>query len=264
MWEMVKRGDIARPQNLLVVNSDNTGMESSDTYPVIDRVQRECAEMGIPFVRVKNANLYEDAFRVKRDGLTRWDNPPFWTRDRITGKRGRLMQKCTPYYKIAPMDAAVRLWMAANLGIPINRKDLGSDAVRKWIGFSNDEWMRIKEPRQEYQYFEYPLIDAKMGDDKIIGYFLKHGIPLPARSVCKACFANDVAYFKDMAENRPQDFEDACKFDDVIRDLQCIGITDECYVSWTLVPLRELARLGFPDIDGEKEAMQCHSGYCFT
>ena len=67
-----------------------------------------------------------------------------------------------------------------------------------------------------------------------------------------------------MALVRPDDFEQAVLIDEAIRDLTQIGIRDECYVSWTLIPLRELAARGFPDIDGEMEAMACHSGHCFV
>jgi len=63
---------------------------------------------------------------------------------------------------------------------------------------------------------------------------------------------------------RYSDWEQAVAVDEAIRDLSCIGISDECYVSWTLIPLRVLAEMGFPEIDGEREAIKCHSGHCFT
>jgi hypothetical protein len=262
LWQMLRLGILERPANLIVTNAD-PGMENSGTKAFVDKVKDQCAEMGVPFLRVER-NLYEDIMRVKRGELTRLDNPPFWTKDRITGKRGRLLQGCTAYYKIAPMDAAVRQWMADNIGVATNNTRLGSNAVRCWIGFSADEVSRIKEPPQEYKYFEYPLIEMGWGDSAITAFYIKHGIPMPPRSVCNACYANDVAMFREMYRMRYSDWEQAVAVDEAIRDLSCIGISDECYVSWTLIPLRVLAEMGFPEIDGERDAMKCHSGHCFV
>lgn len=261
LWKMIELGLIERPPILLVANAD-PGMENSGSKKFVDDCRAGCERLGIPFLQVKR-NLYEDIMRMKRDGVTRLDNPPFWTKNRDTGKRGRLLQACTAYYKIAPMCAAVRDWMDENIGVSKINTRLGSNAVRQWIGFSADEVHRIKEPKQEYQYFEYPLIEMGMDRPAIRQFYLKHGITTPPRSVCNACFANDVEFFKEMFENRPEDWAQAVAVDEEIRDLTCIGITDECYVSWTLIPLVKLAELGFPKIDGEAEQL-CHSGYCFT
>lgn len=261
LWKLIVLGILERPDNFLVTNAD-PGMENAATKAVVQSVKQECADLKVPFLRVER-NLFEDIMRLKRGELTRLDNPPFWTRNRDTGKRGRLKQSCTPYYKIAPMDAAIRQWMEDNIGVSKTNSRLGSNAVRKWIGFSADEVHRIKEPKQEYQYFEYPLIEMGWGEAEIVGCYLKHGIPRPPRSVCNACFANDVAHFHEMHLNRPEDWAQAVMVDEAIRDLTCMGVTDECYVSWTLIPLRKLAEMGFPEIDGEKVEL-CHSGHCFV
>ena len=260
LWEMLIRGVIERPNNLLVANA-NPGMENPATLDVVARVKAQCAEIGVPFLGVER-NLYEDILRVKRGELTRLDNPPFWTKDRTTGKRGRLLQGCTAYYKIAPMDAAVRGWMEENLGVSSSNKRLGSNSVRTWIGFSADEVHRIKEAHQEYKYFEYPLIEMGWGNKEVTAFYIKNRIAVPPRSVCSACYANDTKFFKEMFNNRKECWEKAVLVDEAIRDLSAIGITDECYVSWTLIPITKLAELGFPVIDGEKEEL-CHSGHCF-
>jgi hypothetical protein len=262
LWKMIQLGILARPLNLLVTNAW-PGMEATRTRFFVDQVRDECVAMGVPFLQTSACNLYEDILALKRGELTRLDNPPFWTRNRTTGKRGRLQQSCTPYYKIAPMDRLIRTWMEDNLGVAKNNCRIGANAVRKWIGFSADEIHRIKEPEQVYQFFEYPLIELGWGNKEIMAFYLRHNLPIPPRSVCNACFANDVAHFKTMHAEQPADWAQAVAIDDAIRDLTCIGITDECFVSWTLIPLRDLAAAGFPDIDGEKEEL-CHSGHCFV
>lgn len=262
LW-MTLRGDIPMPPNFIVINAD-PGMEDSRTYDYVTMMEAECQKAGVPFLRTKR-NLWQEMIDLKKSGATRFDTPPLWTRNRETGKRGRLMQKCTLAYKIAPMDRALRQWMEAHIGVSSKTKNMGRDAVCKWIGFSADEWHRIKEAKQEYQYMEYPLITHGWTDAKIAGYFMQHKLPVPPRSVCNACFANDIAHFKDMHDRRPQDWLQAVAFDDEVRDLRCIGVKDECYVSYSLIPLRQLAAMGFPaDAERGREDMACHSGHCFV
>lgn len=259
---MVLRGEIERPRNFLVLNAD-PGMENSRTYEIVADAERRCNEAGIPFLKTARS-LYQEILDLKASGAKRFDTPPFWTKNRDTGKRGRLLQGCTGAYKVAPMYRELRAWMAANLGVPEKRTDLGTNAVKMWIGFGHDEWHRIKEDKREYVEMEYPLIERKMNGAAMDEYYRSRGIPRPPRSVCNACYANDVAYFKAMHDDRPSDWMQAVLIDEAIRDLTQIGVRDECYVSWTLIPLAELAARGFPEIDGEMEAMQCHSGHCFV
>lgn len=257
-------GVIPRPTNFIVVNAD-PGMENSATYAYVDLMEAECMKAGIPFIRVRR-DLYAEILALKASGATRFDQPPFWTLNRETGSIGQLMQKCTKTYKIAEMDRAVRVWMAANIGVPMNNQRLGSDAVCRWIGFTADEFTRIKEDKKEFEFCSYPLVEMGIDRAKLAGLYLKWGKPMPPRSVCNACFANDVEHFKAMHAERPDDFEQACKVDDEIRDLTCIGITDECYVSSVCIPLRTLATNGFNLTAAQKEqdAVRCHSGHCFT
>lgn len=261
IWQLIRLGLVERPLNFVVIHAD-PGMESSGSGPFVTQCEMECREMEVPFLCVRR-NLYAELLQLKASGQTRFDNPPFWTKDRVTGKRGRLMQRCTAHYKIAAMDQALRVWMEETLGVPRARTRLGVNAVRKWIGFAADEVHRIREPEQAYQYFEYPLVELGWSKADVVSFFKSRGLAVPPRSVCNACFANDVAYFREMYERRPEDWQQAVAVDEIIRDLSCIGVRDECYVSWTLIPLVELAAAGFPNIDGEREEL-CHSGHCFV
>ena len=263
LWAVLL-GELARPQNFIVINAD-PGMEGRRVYEHVAMMERECVAAGIPFIRVKR-DLYAEILALKASGATRFDNPPFWTLNRETGSVGQLMQKCTKTYKIAEMDRAVRVWMSENIGVPMNNQRLGSDSVNRWIGFTADEVHRIKEDRKEFEVCNYPLVEMGIDRANLPGLFLRWGKPMPPRSVCRACFANDVSFFKGMHDDEPADFEQACKVDDEIRDLSCIGIADECYVSSVCIPLRVLAANGFNLTAAQKEqdAVRCHSGHCFT
>lgn len=257
----VLEGEIARPPNFLVVNSD-PGMENTDTYRFVDAYRRECQAAGIPFLTVRR-NLYQELLVAKASGRTRFDLPPFWTRNRETGKKGRLLQRCTKEYKIGPMDRAIRAWLWENLGIPRYSRRIGTGTLVKWIGFSSDEWHRIKEAKQKYVDFAYPLIEAKVHSSTYAAWFLAHGRAIPPRSVCSACYANDVQHFKTMHAERPENWSQAVMIDDEIRDLSQFGVKDECFVSSTLVPLRTMAAMNFENLH-DQELVSCHSGHCFV
>lgn len=262
---MILRGDLERPKNFVVINAD-PGMENSETYAYCRSVKTRFAEQGIPYIETRQ-DLLNGLLTIKAAGATRFDLPPFWTKNRTTGKKGRLLQKCTHWAKIAPMDRALRKWMHETLGISGVSRRLGERVVCKWIGFSADEYMRIKETRQKYAYFDYPLIHLGMKKQDIAQYYVDRGLKLPARSVCNACFANDVDYFKRMHAERPDEFwQQAVAVDEAIRDLRCVGVEDECFVSSTLVPLRVLAERGFvlTGEEWEDREERCHSGHCFV
>ena len=52
------------------------------------------------------------------------------------------------------------------------------------------------------------------------------------------------------------------RIDEEIRDLTHVGVTDECFVSSTLVPLRVMAAMNFENLK-DQEMVACHSGHCF-
>lgn len=260
--EMILRGDIPCPNNFVVIRA-NPGMESSETNAYVNYMEIRLKAAGIPYIEVKR-NLLKAILELKASGRTRFDLPALWTRDRITGKRGQLIQKCTKWAKIAPMDAACRLWMQQMFGISARTKRLGTNLVTKWIGFSYDEWHRIKEDKRKYIAYDYPLINLRMEKPAVIQYFLDHNARLPPRSVCNACFANNVAFYKKMHDERPDEFwNEAVAVDEAIRDLSNVGVKEECYVSDTLLPLRELAARDFNVKDGTQKS-NCHSGHCWV
>lgn len=264
LW-MVLRGDIQKPKNFIVVNAD-PGMENRDTYPYINLLEKKCKESEIPFLRTSR-NLYREIMDLKKSKKKRFDTPAFYTKNRETGKIGRLNQRCTGAYKIEGMHRIVRIWMDENLGISRFSKRIGNDILCEWVGFSSDEWHRIKDDtyKRKFAFIEYPLLKLGMTKEDCENYMLKNNLPVPPPSVCNACFANSIETFKKMSQDRPEDFEQACLVDEQIRDLTCIGVRDLCYVSSTCIPLRQLKEMNFilPKEIIEKDTKNCHSGRCF-
>ena len=257
---MLLNGDLRCDTKLLISTAD-PGMEDSRTYEYIAETSRRFASAGFEH-RIIKTDLFGDFLDAVRNGSTRFDTPPFWTKNAKTGKRGRLLQKCTSAYKIAPMRRLIRETLQRDFGINTkSRPPCGS--VRSWIGFSADEITRIKESDVKYIYNGYPLVAMRMKKTDVVAYYRKIGKHLPPRSVCVACFANDIEHFRDMHNSRPDDWAKAVAVDEACRDLRGVGIRDQCFVSSTLVPLKNLAAGGFRGDSGAQLDENCQSGYCF-
>jgi hypothetical protein len=260
LLEMVLRGDMPKPESFLVLNAD-PGMEDSRSYEFVDKAKSRCREAGIDFITAKGGDLYRDLTTFKERGLTRLDNPPYWTKNRETGKKGRLRQGCTQVYKIKAMRHAIREYLSERFGISKTTKRLPT--VETWIGFAADEAARVGDSDVKFIRFKYPLIELGLDRVKVEGYYLKHGIPKPPRSVCNACFANGLSYLEDMYLNRPDDWDKAVAVDEAVRDMRQLGIRDEVFVSSSLVPLKDLPAINFKKGDSDYRDHRCNSGVCF-
>ena len=261
LW-MVLRGEITPKGQFVVMNAD-PGMEDSRTYIYVAEMKQRCLDAGIEFITAKGPNLFDDLLNM--EGKKRIDTPPFYVTN-PQGKTGKLMQQCTAVYKIAPMDRQLRMILHRDFGI--NPK--GTPPVRsveKWIGFHAGEWHRVSESGKKYTYFRFPLIEMNMDDAQVAGYFLKNNLPKPPRSVCNACFANSIPYFRDMHTNRKQDWEKAVAVDDAIRH-GIPNVKGEAFVLRYRVPLKDLPSMGWKpegyDPEKDKEQNCNFGGYCFV
>jgi hypothetical protein len=263
LLEMVLRGDIEKPSRFLVLNAD-PGMENEESYSIISATRLRCEKSGIPFITARSTLCY-DLTTFKERGLTHLDQPPYWTRNRITGKKGRLKQKCTPFYKVAPMRRELRHFLNSHYGVSLVSKHL--PPVESWIGFAADEQHRADKCKSDVKFISlrFPLIEMGLTKAKVHGYYIKHSISEPPSSVCNACFSNGLTFLEEMYYHRPSDWEQAVMVDDYIRDMSQLGIKDECFVSETLIPLRDLPGLNFKrDNQVFFRKHRCNSGVCFV
>lgn len=256
LW-MVLRGELETPDNFVVLSAD-PGMEGRRTREHRAEMFARCAEAGITAAVAPGPNLKSDLLQIRTK--KRIDNPPFWTLS-PGGSVGRLQHKCTRHYKIAPMDRWIRAWLEREWDIPANRKTLPRGLVIKWIGFAADEGARVKPPRRKYIRFEYPLIRLGMTRADVSKYYADRDLVEPPRSVCNACFANDVAHYRTL---EPEDLADAVAIDDVVRDMSSVGVDDEVFVCRSMMSVREMVERGFDLEDEVVEASRCDAGYCFV
>lgn len=261
LLEMVLRGKIEKPLRFVVINSD-PGMEQSHTLWNLSNARNRCWNSGIDIITSQGPSLYNDLVSLPSTGSRRMDNPPFWTKN-ADGTRGRLRQKCTDFYKIAPMDRAVRKYLQNKYGIR-GGKALRPGLVEKWIGFASDEWHRCSESDVSYVTFRFPLIEAGLSKEFIAGAYEGIGHPSVKRSVCSACPWNGLDFFREMYHERPENWRQAVDVDNSLESWTKIGITEqECFVSSSLVRLRDLPAMNFGLDDPDMSEHHCNSGVCF-
>lgn len=262
LLEMVLLGHIPKPKNFLVLNAD-PGMENENSYPAVEKMRTRCEAAGIPF-RTARTTLCYDLMTFKERGLTHLDQPPYWTRNRKTGKIGKLKQKCTKFYKVAAMRRELRRYLNEQFGISLVTKRLPS--VISWIGFAADEQSRADKIKKDVKFItlQFPLIWMGLTKVKVIGWYLKHSVQPPPASVCNACYSNGLRFFEEMYLNRPKDWEQAVLVDESIRDMRQLGVEDECFVSATCVPLKDMPGRDFlRDKPSTYIKHECNSGACF-
>jgi hypothetical protein len=287
-WKVI-RGEFERPD---VIMTANPGMEAKASLDYVELIQAEAAKVGIPAYTVPGPNLYESIVNLKEMThlvcaecrkprsrfsnkpckcgcdktiliqVTRFDTPAYYTQGDNGGREGKLTQRCTKQFKIAPMNRACRRELADRLDISGGMR-IPPGTVEKWIGFSASEVHRIKPPIERWSCFRYPLIEMGMTNGDVVKWFNDTGVPMPPRSVCNGCFANSPEYFKEMHDSRPEDWAQAVAVDDAIRNWTQIGVKKPVYVLRSCISLRELAARNFVD-EKRGEGDSCDSGYCFT
>lgn len=256
---MAIRGEIPRPD---VIMSANPGMEGQAALDYVAMIQEEARKVGILAYTVPGPNLYEAIINLKRSGKTRFDTPAFYTKGADGDREGKLSQRCTKWAKIAPMNRACRIEVERLLGIGRRSCRIPAGTVCKWVGFSASEIHRIKPPVERWSCFKYPLVDLRMTNGDVVKWFHKTGLPMPKRSVCRGCFANDAAFFKEMFETDPAGWEQAVAVDEAIRDWKQIGVNQPVYILRSCISLRELQARDFVDL--KPSGGSCDSGYCMT
>ncbi len=246
-------GDIERPDH--VIFSD-TGWEPVAIYKHLDWCKRQCEKAGIPFHQVRSerasGNIREDMVTARTaasgeyDGD--WASMPLFI-DTGSGVEGRIRRQCTSEYKLDPLRRLQRQLLGYEKG---QRIPPGTAAVM--IGISTDEARRASTSRDRWVDNLYPLIDPlKMSRADCQAWWQEHYPHITLqKSSCIGCPHHSDRDWLRMAENHPDEFEDACRFDEQIRN--ACGTKGESYLHRSLKPLRlvdlNAGQLGF-DLEDE-------------
>lgn len=120
------------------------------------------------------------------------------------GGQGQLRKQCTTKWKRAP----IRRWLQANRhGKP----------VIEFKGISTDEAERMKPSDVKYITTRWPLIEMGMSRNDCKIWLLAHNLEIPPKSACAHCPYHTKEEWIEISNN-PDDFANAIKVDNLIRD----------------------------------------------
>lgn len=244
MVAMCINGELPKPDFVIFADPQ---WESKETYDYIKKLSPRMELAGIPLTIRTIGSIRNDALSGKR-----FATMPFFTN--LNGKSGMLLRQCTNEYKIQVVLKAIREKLGVKKGKRVKEN------VELWLGISTDEASRMKPSRILWLENKYPLIDAGMSRSSCYAYLKKHGFEIPPKSACIGCPFHADSFWRDMQRTSPQEFEDACKFDEAIRTNACKKGKRQAdiFLHRSLRPLRDIK---FDDGNLELFDNECE-GYC--
>lgn len=189
----------------------DTGWEPKAVYEQVDRIETELTRAGIPLHRVAKGNLRDDTLSPEH----RYGSIPWFVRN-PDGTKGMGRRQCTKEYKLIPISRKVRELLGAEP--PGFRYAPRGRTAEQWIGFSYDEITRVNDKaRNLYTTMRYPLIDLKMDRNACRAWLKSHGWGHTVKSACIGCPYNGNRQWREMRDERPDEWADAVEFDQKIR-----------------------------------------------
>lgn len=180
-------------------------------------------------------------------------------------QRGMIKRQCTKEYKIEPIESFIKTDI---LGLEPSARWPKEMCVRQWFGISLDEMQRCRTSSQKWKSHWYSLVERRITRSACYSWFTERGLPVPPRSACKGCPFHHDDEWRAMRQ-RPEDWEDACAFDDAIR--KCGGMRGDCYLHRSCQPLRDVdlstdvdrGQLLLPVVYDDIAEKECVTGHCF-
>jgi hypothetical protein len=233
-------GEIERPDHVIFAD---TGWEPRAVYEHLAVLEREIAGAGIPFHKVSAGNIKDDEMRATMRGTKdkgqRFISMPFYT------DTGMVRRQCTREYKIDPISKLTRQLC----GVGRKTKNNCTPKVERWFGISLDEVQRMRLSAEWWAVNHYPLIDLGMTRSDCLSWMESKGYPRAPRSACIACPYRSDAEWRHLRDTSPEEFEEACQFDEAIRERG--GMRGDIFVHRSGRPLR-LVDLSTPEDHGQQ------------
>lgn len=214
----------------------DTGWEPAAVYQHLDRLETELASVDVPVLRVSSGNLRDDSL----DPSHRYASVPYFVRN-PDGSRGMGRRQCTSEYKLTPINRKVRELLGA--APPKFRSVPKGRVCEQWIGFSTDEVHRVSDKRGVlYLRSRYPLLELGMSRKDCQRWLDLRGWGETTKSACIGCPYHGNRQWRDLRDNRPEEWADAVAFDHAIREGGARGLPldGEAFLHGSRVPL-ELA-----------------------
>ena len=221
----------------------DTMHELPDTYRHLDNLEAWARENGgIPIYRRSLGDLWKGAIE---GGVHRKDTEkkkitttlPYFMK-KPDGSQGFMRRQCTAEYKIRVIKRTIREIL--DIGPRSNVRNI---EVTCLIGISLDEAHRMKDSDAKWLLNAYPLVDARLTVNDCAGICRKHIGYVPTKSACIFCPFHGNDFWKWMKEERPEQFEKACRLDEEIRRpevRELARMTSIPYIHRSMIPLRDV------------------------
>lgn len=211
---LAAEGRIPKPKYAIFAD---TGWEPTAVYRHLDRIEREIATpAGIPILRVTAGNIRDDALNPGH----RFVSMPTFTIN-ADGSWGMGRRQCTNEYKLTVIKKKVRQL----LGYPHPRPIPRGMYVEQAVGFSRDEIGRVSDTGLKYLRSVFPLLDLDGAADgrpgwtadDCIRYLRGLGFRHVPKSSCIGCPFQSNRQWRQMRDERPDEWADAVDFDRRLR-----------------------------------------------
>jgi hypothetical protein len=137
--------------------------------------------------------------------------------------------------------------------------------VEEWLGMTRDELERLSTSERAFIHHRYPLVEEPLRyvREQCGTWLDDRQICRPPRSACIYCPFQRSDEWRDMRDNHPIDFADACDFDDATR-VPHLGFEGQAFVHSQRVPLRDADLSTQEDHGQESIYFGCGEGICGT
>lgn len=235
MLVLIGEGVIPRPDRVVIAD---TGLEVRSTWDYLENHARPylLAKAGLDIEVAPHSLATVDLYSHKGTLLL-----PVFT------ETGKFSAYCSGEWKTAVCRRYLR--------------SQGITTATSWIGYAYDEkarwWQGGKKATEDGPWrIAFPLVERRIVKADCPVIIRKAGLPLPKKSRCKCCPNQPNAEWRDLRDNSPAEFEDACRLEDELRE-EDPGV----YFHESRVPLRQ-ADLDAPD--RKEPSRQCTLGICFV
>lgn len=147
---------------------------------------------------------------IRREAAEEHIHIPFYT---VSG--APLNRQCTRHFKVTPAKRVARQLVGYHATKP---PPPPPGSIEQWLGFTLDEYHRLKDSRVQFIVHRFPLVEKRMLRQDCIDYLQSHGLPAPSKSACVCCPFRSAREWLDMRENRPDEWTAAVEFDQANRD----------------------------------------------
>lgn len=220
----------------------DTGWEPAQVYTHLDRLAPVLAAAGIELYRVAAGNIRLDA----TDPTRRFATPPWFIRN-PDGSQGKGMRQCTSEYKLEPIRRKLRELLGAKA--PNYRSVPRGNTAEQWVGFSTDEIGRVSD-KVDVRYLtrRHPLLDLGMSRRDCIRFLGTRTAPdgmswarSVTKSACIGCPFHGNRAWRQMRDERPDEFADAVAYDALIRKGGARGepLRGEAFLHRSMLPLAQ-------------------------